>query len=47
MILVVTKQQINVTTAIHGIAATVGSANVSLNTVTHSPSQNMCIRYIP
>ncbi len=47
IIFVVTKQQINVTTAIHGIAATVGSANVSLNTVTHSPSQNMCIRYMP
>ncbi len=30
-----------------GIAATVGSANVFLNTPTHNPSQNMCIRNMP
>ncbi len=31
----VMKQQINVLTAMHGIAATVGSARVYLNTVAH------------
>ena len=43
----VMKQQINVLTAMHGIAATVGSARVYLNTVAHNPSQKICIRYIP
>lgn len=42
----VMKQQINVLTAMHGIAATVGSARVYLNTVAHNPSQKICIRYI-
>ena len=43
----VMKQQINVLIAMHGIAATVGSARVYLNTVAHNPSQKICIRYIP
>ena len=30
-----------------GIAATVGSARVSLNRVTQTPSQSRCIRYMP
>ena len=47
MIFAVTKQQMNVLTAIHGMAATVGSASVCLNTVAHNQSQNMCIRYMP
>lgn len=47
MIFAVTKQQMNVLTAIQGIAATVGSARVCLNTVTHNPSQNICMRYMP
>ncbi len=44
MILVVMKQQMNVLTVMQGMAATVGNANVCLNTVTHSPSQKMCMR---
>lgn len=47
MIFDATKQLMNVLTAIHGMAATVGSSSVLLNTVTHSPSQKMCIRYMP
>ena len=47
IIFVVTKQQINVVAAIQGMAATVGNARLCLNTVTHRPSQNMCIRYMP
>ena len=47
IIFVDTKQQANVVTAMHGIAATVGNPSVCLNTVTHSPSQKMCIRYMP
>lgn len=47
MIFAVTKQQMKVLTAIQGIAATVGSARVCLNTVTHNPSQNICMRYMP
>ena len=45
--LVVTKQQINVHVAMTGIAATVGNGKADLNTVTHRPSQKICIRYIP
>ena len=47
IIFVVTKQQINLVAAIQGMAATVGNARLCLNTVTHRPSQNMCIRYMP
>lgn len=47
MSLVATKQLINVHTAITGMAATVGNPNVDLNTDTHKPSQNMCIRNMP
>lgn len=47
IIFVAMKQLMNVLTAIQGIAATVGNARLCLNTVTHNPSQNMCIRYIP
>ena len=47
MILVVMKQQMNVLTVMQGMAATVGKASVCLNTVTHSPSQKMCMRYMP
>ena len=47
IIFVVTKQQINVVAAIQEMAATVGKAKSCLNTVTHNPSQNICIRYIP
>lgn len=31
----------------HGMAATVGNDNVSLNMTTQNVSQNICIRYIP
>lgn len=44
MALAVIKQLAKVLTAIAGMAAAVGSASVSLNTDTHSPSQNMCMR---
>lgn len=47
IIFVAMKQLMNVLTAIQGIAATVGNARLCLNTVTHNPSQNICIRYIP
>ena len=47
MILAVMKQDTNVANAIHGIALTVGRAKSTLNTVTHSPNQKMCIRYTP
>lgn len=47
IIFVVTKQLMNVATAMQGMAATVGNPSVCLNTVTHSPSQNICIRYMP
>lgn len=47
IIFAVTKQQMNVLTAIHGMATTAGNASVCLKTVAHNPSQNMCIRYIP
>lgn len=47
IIFVVMRQQMNVLTAMHGMAATVGSSSVVLNTVAHSPSQNVCIRYMP
>ena len=47
IIFAVTKQQMNVVTAMQGMAATVGNSNVYLNTPTHNPNQNMCIRYMP
>ena len=47
IIFVVMRQQMNVLTAMHGMAATVGSSSVVLNTVTHNPSQNICMRYMP
>lgn len=47
IIFVAMKQLMNVLTAMQGIAATVGSSRLCLNTVTHKPSQNICIRYMP
>ena len=47
MIFVAIKLEMNVQTAIQGIAITVGNAKLCLNKAAHNPNQNICIRYIP
>lgn len=45
--LVVMAEQTKVQMAMNGIARTVAIASLSIATVDHIYSQNMCIRYIP
>lgn len=47
MIFVAIRLEMNVQTAIQGIAITVGNAKLCLNKAAHNPNQNICIRYIP
>ena len=46
MIFVAIRLEMNVQTAIQGIAITVGNAKLCLNKAAHNPNQNICIRYI-
>lgn len=47
MIFVAIRLEMNVQTAIQGIAITVGNAKLCLNKAAYNPNQNICIRYIP